>query len=388
MSPGLYRELDVESVDNVDIKPSTHQRTNHDHHKYEVSQDPSMPSLWRTAVSPEWSQKSILVPSMLSFYLRHGWSTDLRHANARAGWGHEDDNRHDHPADNGSSDKFGAGMWPMGDSKICVQVFCDHSNPNDKGKTMINLTENRLLLSILAAQDAVWEPNRDWKRPRPANVHAARREFHTNGVRFIVGGQDNDRKQANRILHALADAGQVFLTGSTKALAVRLSDEAEDRARAFIELPRLGDSLPIIRRLERLTKMIQVEPNRDGWVNEADLGNCGSAGCQRHYEIMEILLPVLSRGLVESRSSIRGNVAYRRTSKPLPKIEKPTKLPDDGTDEDNSWYIQEMNRQYAIITDRKPEKANVVHVPLSCGNCIFAPAKDAGKDDMDDDSED
>jgi hypothetical protein len=47
-----------------------------------------------------------------------------------------------------------------------------------------------------------------------------------------------------------------------------------------------------------------------------------------------------------------------------------------------------MNRQYAIITDRKPEKANVVHVPLSCGGGIFADAKNAGKDDMDDDSGD
>lgn len=234
---------------------------------------------------------------------------------------------------------------------------------------------DRLLISILAAQDALWLPMRKWKHPRPGNTSIARRRFPTAGVHFSVGGGTAERKAGSEAMIAMAAAGLVKMDGKTRSTAVRLSDEAEDRARALAGLPRFAKSIKVLCRLGELTTLARTETfnYRDDWINEANLADAKWEDAEALMDLEDALLPALSRGIVKAHSTCSGHVAYRLMT-PSPTGTRPKSVRFGIDDDAGLWYYDERARHDFILVSRDRSGGDIGGHPLALGVGIWEPA--------------
>lgn len=172
----------------------------------------------------------------------------------------------------------------------------------------------RILVTILAETDAVWLPNRKSRRPRPANVYIARRDYAAAGVPWGSNEpSEAGRKAAQRELEALADAELVRVSRPKRmrALGVKLTDAGDVLARGLCGLPGVYSAWVAMQELATHSRR-PPETMRDVWVPEIALAGRNMDAAEL-AAIENMILPALVRGRVVSAADIAGRVSYALT---------------------------------------------------------------------------
>lgn len=177
-------------------------------------------------------------------------------------------------------------------------------------------TQTRIIVSILAATDAVFAPLRDFRGRASANIAAAREAFSKAGVPWGSGGKSPvAQRNANRALERLVTRGlAVVAKGRVKTTEGRLSDAGETLARAAAGLPGLIAGWESLKRVAELSDPpAKAKLLTDVYVAEPRLAGIawGAVGAEREFRLVEDLaLPALVRGWLGSRADSYRHVYY------------------------------------------------------------------------------
>ena len=227
---------------------------------------------------------------------------------------------------------------------------------------------DQVLVSVLAATDALWLPNRHpGNRERDATVNLRRRDFPKYGVpwnssKIIPGANEAARKEIQREVETQATYGLlVQARRAERTQALRLTERGAAYARFIVGLP-LTDALPI---LDRLWDMRDDPRGTDflnrPWAPETALtgSSWGSPGADEAFaECETMLLPALAEGLVISNCSLQGHGWYSLT--PLgaklakERIEEgerggPRTMPDGARKEAAEFYLERIEAELALL---------------------------------------
>ena len=198
----------------------------------------------------------------------------------------------------------------------------------------------RIILGILADTDAVFCPNRSWKRPRPTAIYEHRRDYPAGGVPWRSDALDEAGcKATQRDLEALCVEGMVktFRPKRVKTLGVKLTAKGEALARALCGLPNLVQAIGGVMHATMHLEGPEAGVNWDGrfWIPETTLAGvdwvkCAADKDARHKLVFveEIMLPALIRGWIIANADIHGRVWYSPTPEGLAMIEAERRKPD------------------------------------------------------------
>ena len=237
-----------------------------------------------------------------------------------------------------------------------------------------------ILVTILAATDAVFLPDRDpLLRPRHAVIYERRRDFAHSGVPWtsemvLPGMDDAGRKRVQRALEELALDGQVvtFQPKGAKTLGVRLSDVGEERARALAGLPATGAALALLGQLSDLERTDAAGAFQGHvWLPETALAGVRWGDNERRHALVELeekLLPGLVRGWIESNCTVHGHCWYRLTDagrKRIGKTAAASTCPPAKSEEARRDYYQRVRMEFQALAAAKPEcEREIGDVPM------------------------
>jgi hypothetical protein len=224
---------------------------------------------------------------------------------------------------------------------------------------------DRILLSLLAATDAVFIPDRDpLRRNRHALLWERRKYFDQRGIPWAsklvdAGNSESGRKQAQRGIEQLTRARmvEVFRPNHSKTQGIRLTSSGDQYTRALAGLPTLLSSLSLLPKLRELSDSDAARPFLGRtWVPETALtGVRWGDNDQRHkyVDLEEQLLPALVRGWVVSNCSIRGHCWYSLVEG-APPMAVPAKYPEK-TDEARAEYYRRIHEEISALMVATPE---------------------------------
>ena len=222
----------------------------------------------------------------------------------------------------------------------------------------------RIIVGILADTDAVFAPNRKWKRPRPTVIYEHRRDYAAGGVPWRSDAHDEaGRKAAQRQLEALCGEGLVktYRPKRVKTLGVKLTEAGEALARAVCALPDVERSIGGVMHAAMAMDTPEAGMNWDGriWIPETLLAGVSYERCAadveercKLFEFAEVLYPAMNRGWIISNSSIQGHVWYSPTPAGLAMLDAEHAKPDPPADaqppadDDEDPFIQEAADYY------------------------------------------
>jgi hypothetical protein len=137
-----------------------------------------------------------------------------------------------------------------------------------------------------------------------------RRQYQRAGIVWnLADGSARGWKQAQRLRDALSADGLIGIHRDGE-LRVRLTPTGDRTARAALGLPTVNALLPR-RLLDMLHELPEDRPA--GWVSEFTLA--GIDGDRQ--ALAQVMLPMLSGGIIDSHSSTTGEIFYRPTGEPL-----------------------------------------------------------------------
>jgi hypothetical protein len=230
----------------------------------------------------------------------------------------------------------------------------------------------RILVEVLAGQDAVWRPLRkiDWDSTgTPAALYRARCAYPSEGAPWQSdSAEEAARKRDLRRLERLADAELVeVFRPAARSIGARLTDAGESVARAVADLPGLDDAHEWMRRLLRYGLDASVNEcilysgdptaNYPPDIEEADLAFLQTA-----------LLPALSRGFLVASSDIAGRVYYSIEPEGIawgrgPAPEMPDGLPECD-DELADFYVALTRQRRAEYRRELKRDGELGFIPL------------------------
>jgi hypothetical protein len=250
-----------------------------------------------------------------------------------------------------------------------------------RGDSM-DLIDN-VLISILAATDAIFIPDRDPCHPvKHVALYERRRDFPMRGVpwgsdRVLPGLGAAGRKQVQRVVEQAIGKGLVHaFKPRAKTLGVRLTDEGDARARAIAGLPGYADALAM---LDQIRALVTALGGGRRWIPETWLAGLdwGDDSRRRAFvAVEEYLLPALHRGLVVSNGSIRGHTWYdltpaglaltkRRASKPAPA--PADKFPESEIEARGEYYERVHQELASLCSAQVENEREIGEIPLSLG---------------------
>lgn len=247
----------------------------------------------------------------------------------------------------------------------------------------MDLIDN-VLISILAATDAIFIPDRDPRHPvRHVALYERRRDFPMRGVswgsdRVLPGLGAAGRKQVQRVVeHAIGKGLVHAFKPRTKTLGVRLTDEGDTRARALAGLPAFADALAM---LDQIRAFVVAIGGGRRWIPETWLAGVewGDNSRRRAFvAVEEYLLPALQRGLVISNGSIRGHIWYDLTDAGLAlakrraagkAITPASVMPPAPDNEARCEYYERVRDELAALCSAQLENEREIgEIPLSLG---------------------
>jgi hypothetical protein len=180
------------------------------------------------------------------------------------------------------------------------------------------------LADILARTDALFWPARiiGGKTARLAALEAERSDYHSTGIHWAGLAEGNSRawKQNERQRAALETAGLVRISRAESTPRLRLTLEAEHSTRRALGLSTLYDAIP--RELFRVITEAPDSPltRAGGWVAESYLTGWDYNSRPQASDwdaLTELMLPMLTAGIVESRTTTAAQIFYR-AARPLP----------------------------------------------------------------------
>jgi hypothetical protein len=202
-----------------------------------------------------------------------------------------------------------------------------------------------VLIAVLAAADALWEPHRKWTA---GPVISQRRVLYGGSglpwaVAKVIGTVPDsaDRKAVRAALDALELKDLVVVGNPTglRTTTIRLTDAGDDRARALVGLCHLADSYELLQSLRTLRDDPRgVDYDGMAWASEVMLSgvewgtkdDAGNSLREPFAEVQCTMLPALCRGLVESRTSIKGHAWYALTTGGNLYVSKPEPAPPEN----------------------------------------------------------
>lgn len=253
--------------------------------------------------------------------------------------------------------------------------------------------QNAILISLLAAVDAVYLPDRKpMDHHRHATIHERRAEYPAVGIALVTlagpGATEADRKAAGRALVALERAG--LLTRHkpkwARATSLRLTEKGDRRARAVAGLLGIDDALPLLDRLHTLRTDPRCHDEQGAcWISEWVLadrrpGQVATEDDRAELHVQQMqLLPLLVRGLVDSNCTARGDVWYaltpdgvalaeRRAAGEKPKAR--AKLPKASAAAEDFYYerIADELSRLQTTPPRQPQEIGQLPLPVSPRN--------------------
>lgn len=185
----------------------------------------------------------------------------------------------------------------------------------------MNELADDILVTILAATDAVFIPDRDpLHRNRRRVLYERTRDYPARGVpweseRALPELDEAGRKRAQRALEGLVARGLVVACrAGGKTAGVRLTDAGEALARARCGLPDFDAARVEAERLRRFTSHESACGFlRKVWTPETVPAGVEWGDNDRRNELVQLeerLLPALVRGFVVSNCSIQGHCWY------------------------------------------------------------------------------
>lgn len=254
---------------------------------------------------------------------------------------------------------------------------------------------DRSLLSILAAVDAAFLPERPTERVWDVRAGPLRADYRSGlGIPWSSGGAAN-RMAASRALEALEEAGHVVRRAEAgRTTHVRLTDAGEARARSLVGLPSLLDAVRQGRKFKKY-----VDPDR--WLIEVIPAGleCEDWPKDRGTDdplmnLEERMLPLLLRGWAKSIEDAHRHAYYAITQRGAKALaEKLPPAPPDLYDQRAmEFYFDELGSAIKALKARKPE-LRLVQICRSCSECYYDPKEHGRKGrtwprDLDLDAED
>ena len=247
---------------------------------------------------------------------------------------------------------------------------------------------DQILVSILAATDAIFIPDRDpmmW--PRHAVIYERRRNFTNAGVpwaseRVLPGLDEAGRKQIQRLLDELALSGMVltFQPKGAKTLGVRLSETGDAQARALVGLPALSDALAALAQLAELERNGATCANLGRtWVPETALAGVAWGDNERRHRLVETeekLLPAVVRDWAVSNCSVRGHCWYAITDAGRDQLGKPIEagpLPCANDDLRREYYHR-VKAEFLALAAAEPKcEREIGEIPMPVSPGTYAP---------------
>lgn len=218
------------------------------------------------------------------------------------------------------------------------------------------------LVRILGKVDAIFWPTRN--PSNLATIHQQRRRYLASGIPWSTGSGDSRQwKSDQRQREAMAAAGLVKLNKTTATLpSVQLTPatEAQVRAMAGVPIPQLCHYL-----VARLSSPDAEEDRPGGWYAETWL-------FQRTYQshatdhawndAVEIILPALVAGVIESKPSTIGHLFYRTTGKPW---QEPPEATEQYSERLSGIYYDTFHRERPARETVPAADAGEIVIPLS-----------------------
>ena len=192
----------------------------------------------------------------------------------------------------------------------------------------MTITERSPLIRILAMQDAIFTPVRNFNTSVPSTVYTLRKEYDVFGHPWKSYAKDPTvQKRLIRELYDLEESGLIKLLSSTggKTTAVRLTEDGEWQTRKACDLCNLDDTLSC---LDHIASLIDagkfVEHNGQKLVSECTIQRVSysspKAG-EKFSTLQDFLFPALRRGWITSRTSTTQQVFYTLTNAGREKLE-------------------------------------------------------------------
>ena len=213
--------------------------------------------------------------------------------------------------------------------------------------------DDRILIEILAATDAVFLPSRKPDMTRHRVICERRRGFRDNGVVWASGGQ----RAMQRQVEALISAELIQSCGAGgRTRRVRLTDQGDDRARAVARLPCAWESLAAVNQL-----IAHRKKTGEFWIRETVLAGVeyGRDNWRELLEVNCLMLPAVVRGWAESNCSTYGLAFYSVTDEGKKAARK--KVTDVGPEGKLAdplaldFYLDRLNVEYDALNDAKPD---------------------------------
>jgi hypothetical protein len=239
----------------------------------------------------------------------------------------------------------------------------------ERANGVVDVGDNQLLVSLLGKRDARFWPSRHNGQSRLGILQRCRE--YLAGVRGISSKADgkSDWKNAFEARNRLIQAGYVdAVRGNGEVTSLIVTQLGETVARRLVgsRLFTLHDAI-----------IAYVQISDDSWTSESVLFAENLLGCPTSWDhLTEIVLPLLTAGLVTSNSDYYGRVGYRKTTRELP---SDTPSVDVAVDESmDSVYIKAFNAERAALMACEPLDASEVHIPLPpCVLEVYKPSEES-----------
>ena len=225
----------------------------------------------------------------------------------------------------------------------------------ERSAGVVDISDNRLLVTLLAKRDARFWPSRHSGQSRLGILQRCRE--YLAGVRGISSKADgkSDWKNAFEARNRLIQAGYVdAVRGNGEVTSLIVTQLGETVARRLV-----GDRLKTLH--EGIFAYVILD--KDSWTSESVLFGENLLGCPSDWDHKtEIVLPLLTAGLVTSNSDYYGRVGYRKTTRELPS-DAPSV--DVAVDESmDSIYVRAFNAERSALMACDPLDPSEVWVPL------------------------
>ena len=225
----------------------------------------------------------------------------------------------------------------------------------------------KLLVSILARRDALFWPFRNSGKSRLAVLQKCRE--YLSGARGISSKANSasDWKNAFEARNRLISAGFVdAVRGNGEVTSLIVTQLGETVARKLVgsRLFSLHDSI-----------IAYVQISTDSWTSESVLFGENLLGNPSDWNNKtEIVLPLLTAGLVTSNSDSYGRVGYRKTNRELPPDAPSVSVECDP--EMDGVYLDAFESERAALMASEPIDCSEVWIPLPPSElAVYEPSK-------------
>lgn len=218
-----------------------------------------------------------------------------------------------------------------------------------------DVSDHRLLVQLLGKRDARFWPSRHSGQSRLGILQRCREYLAgTRGISSKADGK-SDWKNAFEARNRLIQAGFVdAVRGNGEVTSLIVTQLGETVARRLVgsRLFSLHDSI-----------IAYVQISTDSWTSESVLFGENLLGCPSDWDSKtEIVLPLLTAGLVTSNSDSYGRIGYRKTTRELPPDAPSVSVAVDESMD--SVYIKAFNAERAALMACEPIDASEVWIPL------------------------